>query len=51
VALAVAVTLATPEASVTAVALDNIALAPLAGAVNVTVTLATGLPTESFTVT
>jgi hypothetical protein len=51
VALAVAVTLATPEASVTAVALDNIAVAPPAGPVNVTVMLLTGLPAESFTVT
>jgi hypothetical protein len=49
--LAVTVTLAAPEPSVTAVPLDNTALAPLEGAVNVTIWLATGVPNESVTVT
>jgi hypothetical protein len=49
VALAVAVTLARPEALVTAVVLDNVALAPLAGAANVTVAPDTGVPAASFT--
>lgn len=48
--MAVAVTLATPEALVTAVRLDRVALAPLAGVVKVTVTPFTGLPSESSTV-
>jgi hypothetical protein len=49
-ALAVAVTLAIPEALVTAVLLDRVALAPLAGAVKATITPFTGFPHESFTV-
>jgi hypothetical protein len=48
--LAVAVTVATPEALVTAVGLDRVALAPVAGAAKVTVTPDTGLPAESLTV-
>jgi hypothetical protein len=48
--LAVAVTLATPEASVTADNAESTALAPLAGAPKVTVMPLTGLPHESFTV-
>jgi hypothetical protein len=48
--LAVAVTLATPEAFVTAVPLERFALAPMGGAAKVTVTPLSGLPTESFTV-
>lgn len=50
VALAVAVTLATPEALVTAVALDRVALAPVAGAAKVTVAPLIGFPAESLTV-
>ena len=50
-ALAVAVTLATPLTSVTALGLDNIAVAPFAGAVNVTMTPLNGLPAASVTVT
>ena len=50
VALAVAVTLATPAALVTAVGLDSVALAPLPGAVKETVTPLNRLPPESFTV-
>src|SRR5580700_3867895 len=49
--LAIAVTLATPKTLVEAVLLDNTALAPLGGAVNVTVAPLTGLPPESMTVT
>src|SRR5450432_2569489 len=45
-----AVTLATPEALVTAVAPERVALAPEAGAVNDTVTPLTGFPDTSFTV-
>jgi hypothetical protein len=50
--LAVAVTLAMPEALVTAVRLDRVALAPApgGGGTKVTVTPDTGLPSESFTV-
>jgi hypothetical protein len=48
--LAVAVTLAWPLASVTAVGEDSVADAPDAGTVNFTVTPLTGLPLESFTV-
>jgi hypothetical protein len=48
--LAVAVTLATPEALVTAVPLERAALAPTGGAAKVTVTPPSGLPSESFTV-
>jgi hypothetical protein len=48
--LAVAVMLAMPEALVVAVGLDNVALAPVEGAVNVTVTPLTGFPAASFTV-
>jgi hypothetical protein len=48
--LAVAVTLATPEALVTATVLDSTALAPTGGAVNVTETPLTGFPFWSFTV-
>jgi hypothetical protein len=48
--LAVAVTLATPAALVTAVELDKTALAPLAGAVNVTGVPLTGFPAESLSV-
>jgi hypothetical protein len=48
--LAVADTLAIPERLVTAVELDNTALAPAAGAAKVTVTPFTGFPIESFTV-
>ena len=47
---AVAVTLATPEALVTAVKLDRIALAPASGTAKVTVVPATGFPAESFNV-
>jgi hypothetical protein len=50
VLLAFAVTLATPEALVTAEAPDSTALAPLGGAVKVTVTPLTGLPLASLTV-
>jgi hypothetical protein len=49
--LAVAVTLATPEASVTTVAAESAAEAPLVGAVNVTVTPLAGKPEESLRVT
>ena len=49
--MAVAVTLATPEALVIAEELDNMALAPLAGAAKVTLMPLTGLPFVSFTVT
>jgi len=45
----VAVTFATPEALVTAVALDSVALAPVAGAAKVTVAPETGFPAASFT--
>jgi hypothetical protein len=48
--LAVAVTLAMPEALVTAVGLDRLALAPERGAVKVTVTPDSGFPAEFFTV-
>src|ERR1700686_4377047 len=48
--LAVAVTLAMPEALVTPVALDRVALAPVGGAAKVTVTPDSGFPAESFTV-
>jgi hypothetical protein len=48
--LAVAVTLATPDAFVTAVPLERAALAPTGGAAKVTVTPLSGLPRESFTV-
>src|SRR5579871_443387 len=49
--LAVAVMLATPEALVTAVPLDNTALAPSKGVLNATVTPITGSPLASLTVT
>ena len=49
--MAVAVMVATPEALVTAEALDNTALAPPAGAMNDTVTPLIGLPATSFKVT
>src|SRR5713226_7316372 len=48
--LAVAVTLAMPDALVTAVGLDSVAPAPLAGGVKVTVAPLTGLPNVSLTV-
>src|SRR5215471_18004250 len=48
--LAVAVTLATPEALVTAVGLDRVALAPVVGAEKDTVMPDRGFPPESFTV-
>ena len=48
--LAVAVTLATPEALVTAMGLDRVALAPVGGAAKDTVTPDSGFPPESFTV-
>ena len=48
--LAVAVTVATPEALVTAVAFDKVALAPEEGAVKVTVAPLTRFPLVSFTV-
>jgi hypothetical protein len=48
--LAVAVTLATPEALVTAVGLDRVALAPEGGAAKITVTPLNGFPAESLTV-
>jgi hypothetical protein len=52
VVLAVAVTLAAPEAFVVTTPLDeNVALAPLAGAANVTVAPETGLEKESTTLT
>ena len=51
VPLAVAVMLARPEALVVAVAPDRTALAPLAGAAKVTVTLGSGLLPASFTST
>ena len=51
VALAVAVTLAIPEALVTAVAAESAALAPVAGPAKVTVTPLTGLFPASRTVT
>ena len=47
----VAVMLARPLASVTAVVAESVALAPLAGAVKVTVTPLTGLPSASATAT
>jgi len=50
VLLAVAVTLATPDALVMAVVPDSVALAPLEGAAKVTVTPLSGIPPESFTV-
>jgi hypothetical protein len=50
VLLAVAVTPATPEALVTAVGLERVALAPEAGGVKMTVTPGTGLPSASLTV-
>jgi hypothetical protein len=50
VALAVAATLATPAALVTADALDRVALAPAGGAPNATVMPLSGFPNESFTV-
>ena len=50
VALAVAVTLATPWALVTAVAPESVAPAPEAGAEKFTVTPLNGLPPASFTV-
>ena len=49
--LAMAVTLATPEALVTAVWEDRVALAPVGGAAKVMVTPFTGLPSASLTVT
>jgi hypothetical protein len=49
--LAMAVTLAMPDALDTAAELDNTALAPVAGTVKVTVTPPTGFPAESLTVT
>ena|ERR1700674_4287699 len=48
--LAVAVTLATPEALVSAEELDSTALAPISGTPKVTVTPDTGFPAESLTV-
>ena len=48
--LAVAVTLATPEALVTVMGLDRVALTPIGGAAKVTVTPGNGFPAESFTV-
>src|SRR5512140_1586387 len=48
--LAVANTLAMPEALVTAVGFERVALAPAAGAVKVTVTPLNGFPAESLTV-
>ena len=48
--LAVAVTLATPEALVNAVGLDSTALAPVGGAAKTTVAPVTGLPSASFRV-
>ena len=48
--MATAVTLATPEASVTEVKFDKTALAPPLGAVNVTNTPLIGMPLESLTV-
>jgi hypothetical protein len=48
--LAVAVTLATPDALVIAVGLDSVALAPLPGALKFTVMPLSGLPPASFTV-
>lgn len=48
--MAIAVMLATPEALVVAVGLDRVALAPVAGAMNVTVVPFTGFPAVSFTV-
>jgi hypothetical protein len=48
--LAVAVTLATPEALVTAVGLERVALAPEGGAAKTTVTPDTGFPAEFLTV-
>jgi hypothetical protein len=48
--LAVAVTLATPEASVAARVADKFALAPVAGAANRTTAPITGCPAASFTV-
>ena len=48
--MAVAVTLATPEAFVTAVGLERVALAPVGGAAKFTVTPLKGLPSESLTV-
>ena len=47
--MAVAKTLAIPYASVTTVVLERIALAPVEGAANVTVTPLTGFPAASFT--
>lgn len=47
--MAVAVTLAMPEILVTAVVAESVALAPVVGAVNVTVAPATGLPLTSTT--
>ena len=47
----VAVTLALPLASVTAVVLDNVQVAPLAGGVKVTVAPGTALPPASATTT
>jgi hypothetical protein len=49
--LAVAITLATPAALVTAAALDRTALAPVDGGVNVTVTPLSTWPPASLTVT
>jgi hypothetical protein len=51
VLLAVAVTLATPEALVATVVSERYALAPDAGAAKVTIALLTGFPAESLTVT
>jgi hypothetical protein len=51
VLLAVAVTLATPEALVSAEEFDSTALAPVSGTPKVTVAPETGFPAESFTVT
>ena len=49
--LAIAVTLATPEAFVTAVAAESTVEGPFVGAVNVTTTPLTGEPEGSFTTT
>jgi hypothetical protein len=49
--LAVAITLATPLSSVTAVALERTAEAPRVGDVNVTVMLVAGKPDVSVTAT
>src|SRR5512140_1932873 len=48
--MAMAVRLATPEASVSAEALESKALGPISGTPKVTVTPGTGFPAASFTV-